>query len=242
MQCLAVRTSRFVLTVMLGVGAVFSFTFCATASASMLPLPAEQSEWSDLVAAGIAGSYDATTDVLAVTAGTASQFDVGPGFAADYTPFNASVRISNLDTLTIDGAGDVTSSGNLEIKLLGAPPAPYTPGEIPNPPYVVGQDLLTGSITDVLFAGTGVLHMQFTVTGGTAAPDFGGVGYKGGIILNMISGTGSTATDFSSSFAFTTSTMDTLGTIPEPSSMLLGGCGAIGLLWLAKRRRSTTLR
>jgi hypothetical protein len=227
---------------MLGVIAVVFSACCPIASASMLPLPPEQDEWSDIFAAGVAGSYDATTDVLAVTAGTASQFDVGPGTAADYTPFNASIRISNLDTLTIDGAGNVTSSGNLEIKLLGAPPPPYTPGEIPDPPYTVGQNLLTGNITDVLFAGTGVLHMQFTVTGGTAAPDFGGVGNKGGVILNMISGTGSTATDFSSSFVFTTSTIDTLGAIPEPGSILLGGCGAIGTLWLAYRRRQKTLR
>src|ERR1700750_2241443 len=73
-----------------------------SAAAILLPISTEQDGWSDMAVLGVSGSYDAPTGVFKVTAGTASQFDVGPGEAADYTPFNASFRISDSTNLVIN--------------------------------------------------------------------------------------------------------------------------------------------
>lgn len=203
-----------------------------SAAAIILPILTEQDGWSDMAVLGVSGSYDATTGVFKVTAGTASQFDVGPGGAADYTPFNASFRISDITNLVINSStGNVTSNGNLRINLVNSG------GVLPDPPYVVGQDLLTGNITNVAFNGTGVINMLFTVTGGTAgtstragAPEnnqipYGGIGHVGGLILTM-GGPGASATNFNNSFTFNTSSVDVFGepaSVPEPSSLVLVG-------------------
>jgi hypothetical protein len=201
-----------------------------SAAAILLPITTEQDSWSDMAVFGVVGSYNASSGIFQVTAGTATAFDVGPGDTADYPSFSASFQISDITNLVINSSsGNVTSNGNLHIKL-----AP-SPAVLPDPPYVAGQDLLDGSITNVMFNGTGVINMLFTVTGGTAgtstraaAPEnnqipFGGIGHIGGLILAM---GGSSVTNFNNSFTFTGATVDLLGepaSVPEPSSLILVG-------------------
>jgi hypothetical protein len=198
---------------------------CKTAAASLLPLPPEEDDWSDIAVSlsggAYGGSYNATSDLFSAS-GYATSFDVGPGTAADYAMF-APTTVSGL---VIDEFGSVTTPGTLSVSLLSGV-GPYPAGA-----------LLTGSVTDVLFVGVTdkVLEMQFSVTGGSAAADFGGAGAKGGMILNMAA---AVPGHFGSSFSFT-GTMDVLGPVPEPSSIILGGCGAIGTLLLVLRRRSRT--
>ena len=68
-------------------------------------------------------------------------------------------------------------------------------------------------------------------------PSFGGLGAHGGIKLAMDE-SGATATRFNASFEFLSADADTLGVVPEPTSLaMLGGCAVVGLLISAVRRR-----
>jgi hypothetical protein len=235
---ISARPKRFVLLAV----SLIVFTTSDSAAAWFLPIPPEPADgsWSDIAAIGIRGDYDtAAPDLFQVTGGNASSFHLGTTLV-DYNSFSAPFRISGLK---IDSSGVVTTPGTLTI-------GPLNPGfsAIPNSPYTHGQNLLTGEIINVQFpplAAPGILHMLFRVTGGTAQREYGGFNALGGIKLTFKSGTGATAADFSAPFAFNgSSTADTLGVVPEPTSiMMIIGCGCIGALFLAtnRQRRSRTV-
>jgi hypothetical protein len=208
---------------------------CGQALASILPLPPEQDSWSDIFGT-VRGSYTAATDSLVINGGSfASAFDVGAGTGFDYSGFVAPITLANLK---VNGSGVVTTPGDFKIRLASPSGGigPYPAGASP-----IG-DLLTGQVTDVLFSAVGVLQMQFTVTGGSAAGDFGGVGALGGLIVSMVNSgaSGATANGFASDFSMnagaSASTVDVLGNVPEPTSILV--FGALGMAAIAAVRSS----
>ena len=201
---------------------------CSQSQASIgLPIPIEQSSWTDLAGSLSSGGYNSTTDLF-TAAGTATAIDVGNDFAFDHNMFNASITISNL---TIDGSGSVIPSAldNLVVFLVGKAPSSTLP-------FPVGQNMLTAKITNAAFAATGILQMEYVTTGGTAAGAFGG---GGAINISMLtSGTsGATAGDFLSSFSLSggSSSIDVFG-VPEPASFFVSS--ALVMMSLLVRTRS----
>jgi hypothetical protein len=219
--------------VVLWVFALLTFASSQSAAAWFLPLGPEAENGSDITANFIAGGYHQPSGKF-TAAGFAMGFNDGlfgnPTLDPDYS-FLSSYEIDIYD-LQESVPGDGTfSSGTLKLTLDTSDPA--NTSELP-PAYAVGPDLLTGNIIDVLFTGAGNLELLFEVTGGTAVPSFGGLGAHGGIKLTM----DNSAARFNESFEFGNADADTLGVVPEPTSLaMLGGCAVVGSLIMAVCRR-----
>jgi hypothetical protein len=210
----------------------------AHGSISSVPFGSPLSEWSDIGVPTVKSmKYAISGDVGTFTlSGKAGSLDVGPGFGADFAPFIAPTTISDLKFNAI--TGEVLSPGQLVIFLT-------MPLALPNPPYTANTNLLTATIFDAAFDAPGVIQMLFKVTGGTAAPLFGGYNSIGALNINIIPGDlASKPTSFKSGFTYevasgvTGVTMDVFGeVVPEPTSFLVfGALMLMGLAFTSRRQ------
>jgi hypothetical protein len=129
---------------------------------------------------------------------------------------------------TISGAGVLSAGGTLSITgavPLGSPTAESSPV----------ASLLTGNLQLFAFtfdSGSTLTNLEFafTVTGGTFAPLYGGIGALGDVeVHDSITGfsLGLGGGDFSGSF---TADADVKAVVPEPSTLLLFVTGLIGVV------------
>jgi len=124
---------------------------------------------------------------------------------------------------TIDSAGVLAPGGALTIN-----------GTVPTLGFVSGiLPLLTGDLTTFGPGGAGdPFEFLFDVTGGEAAPLYGGAGSGVGGIVIFDTGY---AGDFTASFGSSTAEVHV---IPEPSSALLAGLGLLCVRGALRRRRA----
>ncbi|HUI08298.1 MAG TPA: PEP-CTERM sorting domain-containing protein [Verrucomicrobiae bacterium] len=163
--------------------------------------------------------------------------DIGVNYTASTTKFEA---IGTTDTYidlsnTPNWIGDLPASYNLTAYITSA-------GELTNGTVTIQGDtdydeiaetLLTGNLTTgfegsafgATSTGDAVFEFLFTVTGGSYANDFGGIGASGGIVLSPDGG--STFTDtWTSDFTNGGHGYVDNAPVPEPSSLLLLVLGA----------------
>jgi hypothetical protein len=224
------------------------------AAAAILPLPTEQLSWSDMsFQTGVSGSYNATTNVLTISASPSSDLEIGvpfgpgepPGipdrhYGTDGTlggPFSATLNVSGV---VVDEAGIVTNGGTFTVTFNGS--APGSVGA--DYGILAGSQLLVGTVLEVLLGdgvddlGDNYLDVLVDVSGGALQndnpdPDVGVFAPNGRAVIRIAAA--SLPNDWNGNFSLDGSTINLLG-IPEPGALALSVLG-LGLVGASRSRR-----
>ena len=195
--------------------------FAQSAQAGLLPFEKKDSDSDFSVLAGVSGSYDFASDVLTLT-GTSASLDEGPGSGNDYTGFGALMSL----TAEIANDGSIFDVGSFELKYLGPPSSTLAVA------YGLSASdvMLSGHVVEVLLESSSTMQVAVEITGGNSGlvdlftdPSIPWVGLKvtvpgADLPSNFDSDTGSYA-------LVSQTTIDIVGPIPEPSSVVLGLAG-----------------
>ena len=194
-------------------------TFAAGAQAELLDL--ELLDAPDIASGFIDVVYDADDNLFAADGFALSYDDDGMGQAD-----NILNGLFSVDAVINDDG--MAESGNIAIS-----------GEVQG----FSGELLSGSLVDFGFAGSGgmILEFIFSVTGGDLAAAYGGVGTEFGVILDLNSGNYSG--DWTMSFdnlqggqGTGIGVADTAPLVPGPATLALFGAAGLGLT--SRRRRA----
>ena len=194
-------------------------TFAAGAQAELVDL--ELLDAPDIASGFIDVVYDADDNLFAADGLALSYDDDGMGQAD-----NILNGLFSVDAVINDDG--MAESGNIAIS-----------GEVQG----FSGELLSGSLVDFGFAGSGgmILEFIFSVTGGDLAAAYGGVGTEFGVILDLNSGNYSG--DWTMSFdnlqggqGTGIGVADTAPLVPGPATLALFGAAGLGLT--SRRRRA----
>lgn len=201
-------------------------SLASQAGAALFPSAPFAEEFSDLTISFVEGSYDASTGEFELS-GTAGSLDIGPGSAAGFSFFTAPATLTGL---TIDSAtGEVLTPGTLTVTLAtSAPAGAPLPGGAASILTIPGVDLndtlLSADVFGIEIVQPTSIQLVGRGVGGELADDF--VDPAAGLPLIGISLSGGTLggglpADFSTSFSFSSASINVIGPIPEPGSLAL---------------------
>jgi len=210
----------------------------STARAGTLGLVTGPNVVPDIGASNITGTYTyssvTSTGALSMTgpAGAALSYNTIAGSFSEYMIMGGQFSLN----ATLDSAGHLLPGGTVVIAgsaLRNMTTSVMTP---------IVSPALTGNLTAFASAGNGAngggeFQFRFNVTGGSLAPDYGGVGGAGGIKITALSGTffDSFATSFMTNSS--NSAADTVSTAaPTPVALHAGFVLLTGMVGLRRRR------